>query len=301
MLKKILTYWRNTLADEDLVTGDVSDGSMLWMPGEATAKSGDLPADVVSGLRSQWRAVLGSLKHDQTAEEAEQEIDPHVVPVVVLARGLAAQHDHGVVKGHHPTNVSFPVVIPATLNSNGRLVPDADHAPWIGRQYLAPTANEDVEIPVIGAVDDFDEWLNANPTGFADWAAVMRWCDGMWAAVTRGQIPPGFVELEGVRVKAAKTDKDLGRNIRQLYDSIIKCGRAPELLSTVCRSTSQKIEIGRKERAKQIGAARGSMGVAHGLADSQAAAVAAMVGLPDGEALAVNGPPGTGKTTLLQS
>lgn len=45
----------------------------------------------------------------------------------------------------------------------------------------------------------------------------------------------------------------------------------------------------------------GHMSTAHSLADGQRLALTNALNLPDGQILAINGPPGTGKTTLLQS
>lgn len=121
------------------------------------------------------------------------------------------------------------------------------------------------------------------------------------ANVTDGQTPDGYVVVEDVRVDISKSVRNAGRYLIQLYDAILAESGNKGLLSKICHGTDQPIEMNSDVRLAQFSAPRGTMGSEHGLATSQTDAIAAFSAMKSGDLLAVNGPPGTGKTTLLQS
>lgn len=300
MIARLLSYWRNSLADEDLMgAGDLED--TIVIPASGIGQDGTLSTDSVTKLRRQWANILKQSGRDKTSADFERDDeDPDVVPVMLSTRGLVAAHSHGVTYGNRKATASYTMTIPATLGRNGKLIPDEENQPWIGREFLEPTDNETDGIPVVGILADFDGWLDSNPLQTPTWPALMVWCDGLWAAVTRNQAPNGFVEINEMRIQASKTMRDMARHIRRLYDALLDEPEPPALLRRVCEGAAPQ-SISKADRLARMSAPRGSMTAHYGLADSQADAVVAVTKLGSGDVLAVNGPPGTGKTTLLQS
>ena len=299
LIKNMLNYWRNCLADEDIMGMAEKNDDLLYIPSGAISDTGHMAEDLSAKLREQWRAILNQAQRDRTSADFEKDPGSNVVPVVLLAKALTPQHTHGVVAGNRKPTISFTMFIPAILSREGDLLPDVENRPWIGREFLDPTTSDGDGVPVIGSIVDFDEWLDRNPIDTSSWTALLQWCDGMWSAVAHDRVPDGFVEIDGMRIRAARTIRDIGQHIRKLYDALLDEKDFPVLLTTVCNGRSPD-EIGREDRLRQMDAPRGAMGVAYGLANSQTDAILATTRLRAGEVLAVNGPPGTGKTTLLQ-
>lgn len=298
MIERLIAYWRSSLADEDIM-GDNSPDDTLDVHLDGIAPGGTLAVDVADQLRQRWAQILRDLAKDKTSAELAADDVEASVPVVLLAHGMSVRHSHGAAALETKSPVRHTMTIPAVLGKDGRLQPSPDSTPWIGREFLEPTGSGDDAVPVVGSLADFDQWLDLNPFRAADWAGLSDWCDGLWHSVAGGRAVDGFVEIPGLRVRAAKTTRDAASQIRRLYDSLLHAGQYPALLQRACLGCEPG-GTAVSDRLAGLAAPAGSMAAAHGLARNQADAALAVTRLRDGELVAVNGPPGTGKTTLLQ-
>ncbi|UKV15690.1 AAA domain-containing protein [Thalassospiraceae bacterium SW-3-3] len=298
-IKDILRYWRNTLADDDLMGLEVEGNPVRST--EESIRSGQIDNQAVRKLQDEWKKYSKQVSWNQTEEDLAIDYDG-IVPVVIFMKGFYIRHDHGkAVGGQGRGRVHYTFYLPAMMDSTGRLSLASDTLPWIGRQYMTPNEEADENIPLVGDVADFDKWLTHNPLYSTAWPDVMKWCDDMWSTTTNGRIPDGFVVLPDVCIGIAKSVRNAGQNICQLYDSLIAQDEVPTLLARLCCGNEKKRLTDADMRRAAITVPRGMMGAEYGLAYSQGDAVAAFTKLNEGEILAVNGPPGTGKTTLLQS
>ncbi len=110
------------------------------------------------------------------------------------------------------------------------------------------------------------------------------WCDAMWSAVTHDIVPEGFSKADGERISVAVSGRGAGQHILRLYDALLEAPDRPALLRTACLGATAS-ELDRAGRLERMGAARGSMGSAHGLTASQADAAAAATRLVEGSVL----------------
>lgn len=298
-LTNLLSYWRNTLADEDLMGLDGASSPVRTSP--EAVDSGRLDKDSVEALQRAWNEYKRQASWNQTAADLAAPPDASI-PIIILAKGYAPQHEHGKPVGDRDSaRAYYTLHIPATLSHDGALSSTEHSSPWIGREYLRPNEAADEKIPLVGELATYDTWLNENPLDETSWETFMRWCDGLWGQVIGENVPEGFVPLPDVRIDISKSVRNAGRHLCQLYDALQAEQEFPALLKRLCTGHTAPTEVDAVLRIRQLASARGTMSTAYGLADSQADAVSAFTALESGELLAVNGPPGTGKTTLLQS
>lgn len=300
-IKHFLEYWRNTLADEDLMGLSVKDS--LVSVEEESFQIGRIGLEPLQILQKAWERQKKQEKHsNRDADQNRVKGTQETIPVVLFLKGFAKAHKHGQVAGKNYGGPYYALHIPARLDPSGAFSFSTEFSPWIGRQFLFPNENSDNEYPLIGSLEEFDTWLTKNPFDVENWNELTVWCDKLWQKVNTGyDIPEDFIPLKDIRIGIDDSVKNAGRNIRQLYDDLLANKQVPVLLSKICYGKGFFKEVDQSLRCRQLTAPRGTMSSAYGLADSQSDAIAVFTSLQDGEILAVNGPPGTGKTTLIQS
>lgn len=172
---------------------------------------------------------------------------------------------------------------------------------WLLRKYFTPGAEN---VPVrFGAFGDYvktvrawnDEgtWNSALDLWRASWIAAVGDMFEEWVQRTGFGLEPGWI-------REGRTD-NASLAIVQMYDRIlheVKYGKHElKLYRSYCEP-----ELGVKwnpgEHASTVHFGR--MDPSHGLMPSQRSAVHAAIATPDGRVCAVNGPFGTGKTTIIQ-
>lgn len=300
--RNFLNYWRRSLSDEDLMALSARDYPVR-MDAE-TAKLGFVSKETVRTIQEKWKNHKTRPSLPRKSEDSSQDA-PESIPVVLYMKGLGPEYTHGKVSGARtPHSIHYMLYVPALLSSGGELSPGGDALPWIGRNFMSPrlpTDRDDDSIPLIGSVETFDQWLGEKPLEAKTWNELMTWCDGLWARVTENRTPDGFVALPDICMDIEDSDKSTGKEILQLYDTLIAAEEIPALLNHLCQGKTDPVIVNEALRRRQLAMPRGTMGSGYGLANSQADAIAAFTSMAKGDILAVNGPPGTGKTTLLQS
>ncbi len=293
-----LKYWSKTLASEDIM-GLPAKGSLVSTTMEAV-QAGKL--DDINSLKILQDAWEKQKKHGSGDKFANgkngNDAIKEPVSVIIFLKGFAPIHKDAKAK---TGTTHYTLYIPARLDAEGIFTPEqTGNLPWIGREFLSPNETAQSSGPMVGSLDDFDNWLTENPLEAATWPELVAWCDGLWTQVTDDVVPEGFKLLSHVRIAINEKIGNAGRNLRQLYDDL--SGRQPpELLRKLCYGGTEHRKVDQDLRDQQLAAPRGTMSTKYGLADSQSDAIAAFTYMKNDEILAVNGPPGTGKTTLLQS
>lgn len=218
------------------------------------------------------------------------------------------------------------LLLAATLHPDGRLEPvvEAGTSPWIPAERLSAPGLEDREV-MVGPLERF--WSAARTPRSAASSADGDLADqleiahrlfrhvagcsiGEFAAEHRQEdpAPPGTrVEFTRCYVREHDRISALG-GLLDLYDVLAREPVLPDPCRTLLegRGTSRPP---RQEAPTGPGgallrgalAACGSMSTAHPLAPSQRRAVHAVLAGGEGGITAVSGPPGTGKTTMLQA
>lgn len=205
-----------------------------------------------------------------------------------------------------PTGVFF---LPAILSKEGELSPSLKKHPWFVREFLDPTIEEELSV---GKEEDVDRFLSDNEIEHVQadsWEKYWTFTRKMYEEVTGSDLYSDSIgRLENVHIDERcyvfiDTSVNASFHIRELYDAIIKCEDS-ELLPLYNKFISTIPPQGRKlleNDAEAMKKHTAQMGGNYPLSHSQRESLNHLKKLQNGEILAVSGPPGTGKTTLLQS
>lgn len=298
-----LPYWRAALAEVGLLHPQIAPDSRpiaigetdgVWRVAQATPSLPD------------WIAAQ--------FDASKLEKDGRIPFVLVPARlSLVASHGAKQEGGDLHSGASV-LCIPCLLDREGVLAPDPDRMPWIPRELLEPTLRR----TSVGALDAYDNFIGALPEMANGMGDTLDMAARLFAAVTGAGLPslapqdaqqrlPDFALEEHQLVSGwhgmPYEPPVVARHLLKLYDRITT-DRPPTPLLDTLRTLAERparAPVALADAAPYYGKTVGHMNPAHPLSPSQRSAMVELQRLGEGQVLAVNGPPGTGKTTLLQS
>lgn len=281
--RSVLSYWRSALFDDAQMKISFKKEELVIIDVE-TLKRGTLPADKTAELRR-----LHPKSQTLTPED----------PIIVMAglRILMGEVNHTTSNARLPTLSCMAALL--TVDPDGTISCCGDTAPWINRDLLEPS---DTGV-TIGEVSVLDEWLQVHPLQTTKLPEMLTWSDAMWDAVTKHDFPEGYKLWGQIPLQAAESSIGMlaTQHQRRFYDSVLENEKyISPLLERYLSGTSDTKDVSGEMRWEAALYPRGTMTADYGMSPTQGEAMAAFTALDDFEILAVNGPPGTGKTTLLQ-
>ena len=216
------------------------------------------------------------------------------------------------------------LVIPANVSMAGVLSYPADwksRTPWMPRPLLEEASARGVEKAeiAVGTYQSYEDYVS-NGVGARDridslpadaqWKAYVSYAQGLYNSVfncTDEKLQSCELHVDDDAVYLLIDDNvNASAPIEELYQRIRTQGRDSQNLAlfrsiTDLRPHSQAVAELDAGNVSEILDHAGTASREYPLAQSQRLAVRRHGMLPEGEVLAVSGPPGTGKTTLLQS
>lgn len=282
-----IQYWRNSLADSAWVTPELYT---LKEINRSEIFEGRLCPTITATLFAEAQRI--------SSGPAQQRLQIALYPFLVTP-----VIEHGVMR-QSPWS-ALPLIIPALLDKAGRLSPCTDEGviPHILRSCLEPNSKDSYVVGTIEAADQYQEQYSEK---LSSWADVLAYASGLFGAVTNHPLadfaPVGVAVTEKARVGLFQPPI-AAMSIIGLYDALLKETEIPSLLKN---AITRRLDQQPPSLARQIKFALehvGQMNFAYGLSPSQRESLYEfLAGAEDpGRVDAINGPPGTGKTTLLQS
>jgi len=296
----IIKYWRASCVDSERSN---IDPRKLEEANIATykirpmhARSGMIPLKTAQG-------IFSTIDEETTEGDADQE---RICQVLISPLLLFQEAKSGRLNKHMPAKIT-PLWIPANLHEDGRLTPRSGSFPWVPRDLLDPS-----HLPcdiILGSVEAVDNHLTnfPFPAEWENWEHLWDASCSLFRAVT-GKLAGAFA-LDGYSVQETSivvVDEEFrgsARHIVSLYDYLVRLKEHPPLLNRFATMTEALPSslMGAREQLAMSARHLGQMNDKFGLMPSQREALNHFFAVKDGNVLAVNGPPGTGKTTFIQS
>lgn len=285
-----VSYWRNSLADAARTIIDV--------PGSALR-------DVT--------ACLPEGRIDNTASENLIDATHHpgpdgkktgLIPVLLAPFRVSPIYTSGKHSGEK--GIVYPFWVRAVLNRAGQLIPDEDTFLYIPRDYLEPQTGSG-ESFILSDVNRVDRVFSIPYNGEKNWEDYWLYVEQRFTELTGVSMalynPEGFTVTRQITVVADETLMNAADALIGLYDSLLRQPTLPPLLAGMASQSPKPLRPLLTPEQLETASARypGQMGYSYPLSVSQRKSLYHAQQLQEGEVLAVNGPPGTGKTTLLQS
>lgn len=290
-------YWRTSLADADL--------------GKGALQKSDLESLV---LRPSNELEAGRLAL-ALVEEFFKGVDANLNEVEITVRPFVfnARLDHGKKRTTGIPQVVTPIVSQAVVDRQGKIFPSDNTV--IPRDILEPI---DKGSFAIGSVTELDGWLadhdvpkfDKQTIGDKDpdvwhyqrWQDYLGYCHDMLKTVSKGwpdeqvsfQRDDRWIVVQNDDVKGASV------HILKLYDHIKASNPTSGLFDRYASESVDPPEPCLPPNS-QFAMRLGHSSETHPLADAQRDALIHQLASKHGEILGVNGPPGTGKTTMLLS
>ena len=281
--QQILRYWRTSLADGVLGEGKFRqrDRKRFVSVSSEALRTGKLQDKDLSRV----------FKGQPSAKSVAIRFWPLVV---------ARKSSHGAMYADGLPEIVAPVVTEATVDRDGQIIPSRNA---LARDVLAPLPSGEFSI---GTVEELDAFLTETPlpnmTVEGSWQDYLGHCRKMVDAVAEGwprgdkdyqPVGSGFLEL-------AEDASAMVRNIIDLYDKLLAEKPDTPLLSQISLPRTPRVTPDpRIER--DFDRRLGHSNPHFPLSEHQRQVLAYLDASSPGEVIAVNGPPGTGKTTMLLS
>lgn len=285
-------YWRNSLADAELGRG-------AWRKKDIGAFDQCKEPELLEGKLNP--GLVQRFFSDE--EEDVQEVMLAIRPLV-----MQLEFEHGSSRESSMPAVITPIIAKCILDREGRLFPVASQI-FIARDLLEPL---DYGTYAIGQVADLDTFLTNNAAcsevidrtdevhRIAIWGMFLDYARTMLGAVSPALLEEGspYVPMESWCVSKVGGIDSPARKIIALYDYLRRGKAESPLFEMIARRlpmVDEPLIIAPTQFEHHLGHSSDK----HALAQAQRDAVIHTLCAKHGDVVGVNGPPGTGKTTML--
>lgn len=303
--KKVLDYFRSALADAERISPNETQIHISLFEEYEFLKRGEITFENCNEIFKRARELAsGDPRRKKITDSVEVIINPFVGYRKVF-------YGQDVNKEGAPKEL-VPFWIPAILTENAKLVPHPYYKPWIAREWLSASPSDfiNLDYQVIGNIEAIDTFISSYKTDVKNWGDLWGYMDNLSSAVTGDKIAnlchPTYtrgVEGQNCYVRLVDFGQGMTRNIMSVFNHLMNKKKLPPLLNSYLDLEENK-EMDLLSEHDDINMTIkhvGQMSDEFPVSQSQRQAIHHFLTLKEGEILAVNGPPGTGKTTMLQS
>jgi energy-coupling factor transporter ATP-binding protein EcfA2 len=294
--KKTTDYFRRAVAVQGMKAIPFKDGN-FWTTNQEDFESGLIQEEIAQEV----------FKHVSKKENFEKK-PKKTIPILICARTLKTSFSETMNSERTVECLTGVFFLPAELNREGELeLPEEGKEPWTPREYLFPMAEPQISL---GSIEEYDSFLSnslAERHQIETWTQYLDYSKRMFQRITAGSSNQGTepqVNIEYDENVYIMLDDTVSatHHILDIYQELLDTTQESKLYEQFMRPAIEQPLLcvpnnSPSKMAQHIGQMNGS----YPLSASQREVVDHFSEISEGEILAVNGPPGTGKTTLLQS
>lgn len=226
------------------------------------------------------------------------------ISVIIVAKTIKTIFDSQEKKNSNFEDLTGVYYIPSILKRDGSLNYDDGKFPWIPREFLQPMIEP---ILSMGNYKDYDNYMSESIGRIhkiEGWKDYISFAKDIYENVTKGKFSEcNLLDTELDKHIYILRDDTINAttSILKLYDNIIDECKESKLYENFISLDFNKVSPLIQNELLEMNKHCGQMGGEYPLSPSQRECINHFTNMTEGEILAVNGPPGTGKTTLLQS
>lgn len=297
--KKWIEYWKKSLIDSLKSDIDITKHKHIEI------ENFDINEPIILDLKQlnefiDFEENLLNKKKEISKNDIENWIKIDEVEILISPFKLIEEQQYNTNKKN-----KFPFWLFAKINRNGELNLPDEIIPFFQRKYLEPQADEKNEF-IFSSIDKVNEHLNIKKEELDNYNIYIDYIKNTFKDVTNQ-------EIEHYKCDNHKTldnavilipDEKIGASIGiiELYEKILKEKQVPNLLKELINlnneTENEPLEVIDFIKANHLHL--GQMGYEFPISISQRKSFYTFLNSKD-KVFAINGPPGTGKTTLLQS
>ncbi|URC12352.1 ATP-binding protein [Flavobacterium sp. B183] len=300
--KKWLTYWKKSLSDS--LKADISIDKLHHFEVDSFEIDIQQLEDFISvNNLIDFEEARINKKKGALSKESENWVALDEVQVLISPIKIKPTTENLVfLKDKQP---KFPFWYFAKLDRSGRLEVPEEYFPVFQRKYLEPLADERTEF-VFGTVENIDNATAVGQEQYVNYQEYIDYVKDVFVLAINQNIEDykteGYETLKNATILLPDEDINAAIGIIHLYEKILKEDTIPELLKTfiTLNNSKENNPLTVSEFIDSNFLHTGQMGFDFPISISQRKSLNTFLKTND-KVFAVNGPPGTGKTTLLQS
>lgn len=290
-MENITSYFRNAITASSQSTIDYKDGKFITISWEE-----------ISGAQIR-KEVINQLWSRNNSSEYEEENECVKKSVVIALKTITTKFSNNKKTNEDIEEMTSILFLPAQVDVNGNLfITSEENMPWIPKAYLEPMEEQQLSIGNVDEYDQFFENSTDQRNQIDTFEKYIKYSIDLYESVTHTNFTDNnALNTDGKYYIFIDSTVYATFHIAQLYNHLVKKDDFPLYQKiTSCGDKESRILFENYNIDKMMDHV-GQMGGEYSLSPSQRKTINHCNEINDGEVLAVTGPPGTGKTTLLQS